>query len=119
MIANLYPDRRIEPRLRYAWDTQVFFPSDSKGLLARMVDLNSRAVALLMRRDRHLTCGQKIVLGLMYPRITDGEFDIVHHHVEATVTRSELYNADLHRVVLQFGQPLDECPGKENEYVRH
>ena len=58
-------------------------------------------------------------MALMYPRVADERFDIVHDHIAGTVVRRESYNPSLDRVVVEFHQPLDEKPAVRNEYVKH
>ncbi len=115
MIANV--DRRREPRLRYSWDSQVFMNNVRGGIRTRMVDLNSDGAAILVENDRNLWSGQEIELGLMYPRVINGSFDIVHNHVRGTVYRNEWYNSSLRRLVVRFNQPLAEAPAVGNEYI--
>ncbi len=115
MIANI--DRRREPRLRYSWDGQMYVQNVRGGLVTRMVDLNSEGAALLVANDQNLWTGQDIELGLMYPRIVNGSFDILHDHRRGTIYRNEWYNPSLQRVVVRFHQPLGEAPAVGNEYI--
>lgn len=117
MIANI--DRRREPRLRYSWDGQMYMGNVRGGVATRMVDLNSEGAALLMDTDRNVWSGQEIELGLMYPRVVNGSFDIVHNRLKGTIYRSEWYNPSLKRVVVKFHQPLPESPAVGNEYICH
>ncbi len=115
MIANV--DRRREPRLRYSSDGQMYFANQRGGTVARMVDLNSEGAAMLLDNRRNVWPGQEIELGVMYPKVINGSFDIVHNHIHGTVYRSEWYNASMRRVVVRFHQPLAEAPAVGNEYI--
>lgn len=84
-----------------------------------MIDLNREAAALLFNGAQDLMPGQELELGFTYPRIADGEFEIVHQHREARVLRAEPYNDQLQRIVVQFHQPLEDPPAAENEYLRY
>ena len=117
MIANI--DRRREPRLRYSWDGQVYLNNIRGGIATRMVDLNSEGAALLLENRNSIWTGQELELGLMYPRIVNGSFDILHNHLQGTVYRNEWYNTSLRRVVVRFDQPLAESPAVGNEYIFH
>ena len=115
MIANV--DRRREPRLRYSWDGQVYTNHIRGGIVSRMIDLNSEGAAILMPHSDRLSTNEEIELGLLYPRIVNGSFNIIHAHPKATIFRSEWYNADLRRVVVRFNSPLLESPAIGNEYI--
>jgi len=115
MIANI--DRRREPRLRYSWDGQLYKNNMRGGIATRMVDLTSEGAAFLVEDDRNLWNGEDVELGVMYPRVINGSFDIVHGHVRGTVYRNEWYNPSLRRVVVRFNQPLTEAPAIGNEYI--
>jgi hypothetical protein len=115
MIANI--DRRREPRLRYSWDGQMYVQNVRGGIVTRMVDLSSEGAALLVESERNLWAGQDIELGMMYPKIVNGSFDIVNNRLQGTVYRNEWYNSSLQRVVVRFHQPLKESPAVGNEYI--
>lgn len=127
MIANLHPEsaqpslaeKRAEPRLRFCWDTQIFCDANPRGRNARMVDLNSRCAAILLENEHPVHAGSHLELGLMYPHVRDGEFEIEHTHRYGTVYRCEHYNETLKRVVVQFDEPLPDLPAVENDYVLH
>jgi hypothetical protein len=95
----------------------MYFENTRGGTLARMVDLNSDGAALLLDGNREVWPGQEIELGLMYPKVVNGSFDIVHSHTRATVYRSEGYNNDMKRIVVRFNQPLADAPAVGNEYI--
>jgi len=82
-----------------------------------MVDLNSEGAALLIDQQRNFWPGQEIKLGVMYPRVVNGSFDIIHNHVAGTVYRSEWYNPNLKRLVVRFHDRLPEAPAVGNEYI--
>jgi hypothetical protein len=115
MIANI--DRRKEPRLRYSWDGQVYLNKVRGGFLTRMVDLSSEGAALLMENNANLSSGQEIELGIMYPKVVNGSFDIIHNRLHGTVYRNEWYNSSLRRVVVKFNDTLAEAPAVGNEYI--
>lgn len=119
MIANVHTDRRREQRLRYSWDTHVYFTNQRGGTLARMIDLNSEAASLLLDRYRDLEPGQEVELSLNYPKVTGGRFEIVQDRMWGTVRRTQDYNEALNRVLVAFHRQLDDPPGVENEYVLH
>jgi len=95
----------------------MYFQNTRGGMQAQMVDLNSNGAAMLVGNDRNVWPGQEIELGLMYPKVVNGSFDIVHNHVRGTVYRSEWYNPSVKRVVVKFDQPLVEAPAVGNEYI--
>ena len=115
MIANV--DRRKEPRLRYSWDGQIYSNQVRGGIASRMIDLNSEGAALLMPHNDGIGANAQIELGLLYPRVVNGSFNIIHAHPKATIYRSEWYNSDLRRVVVRFNNPLTESPAVGNEYI--
>jgi len=122
MIANLHhvhPERRREPRLRYSWEAFLNLPEHRGGVMGRMVDLNSDGAALLVGRACTPNPGQPVEMKLAYPRVSDGEFQILNDQRWATVLRTEPYNDALSRVVLRFHQRLEEAPAEANEYVLH
>jgi len=119
MIANLRHDRRGEPRLKFAWDAQLYLTDARTGTPGRMVDLNSEGAALLLDVSKELHPGQPVELRLTYPRVTDGQFHILHHCRWGTVLRTDFYNPALKRVVLRFQEPLLDRPGVQNEYPAH
>ncbi len=82
-----------------------------------MVDLNSDGAALLIENHRNLWSGQDIELGVMYPKVVNGKFDIINNHIRGTVYRNEWYNSSLQRVVVRFDRPLGESPAIGNEYI--
>ena len=124
MIANLHyhdetedAERRTEPRLRYAWDAQVMMPGVRGGHVGRMIDLNSKGAAFLLPNDRHAPVGKDVTLRLSYPRVEDGEFNIVTNERPGRIYRSQNYNPEMKRVVVTFNDHLDDAPALENEYA--
>jgi len=115
MIANV--DRRREPRLRYSWDGQLYLNNIRGGTLARMVDLSSEGAALLVENQHDVWPGQEIELGMMYPKVVNGNFDIVHNHMKGTIYRSDRYNDSMNRVVVRFNGALEDAPAIGNEYI--
>ncbi len=117
MIANA--ERRQEPRLRYSWESQLYCDDIRGGKLGRMIDLNSKCAAVLVENTCPLEIGKEAEIGLMYPRVINGNFEIVHEHRPCTVIRRDWYNPSLDRVVVEFHYPMDEHPAIGNEYVNN
>ncbi len=115
MIAGI--DRRSEPRLNYSWDSQIYSEETRGGRLGRMVDLNSKGAAFLVSSDMNLSLGGKIEMGIMYPRVVNGNFDIVHDHLEGEVVRNDWYNPEMKRLVVEFREPMENKPAVGNEYI--
>jgi len=117
MIANV--DRRQEPRLRYSWESQLYCDDIRGGRLARMVDLNSKGAAILVENDCPFETGKEVEIGLMYPKVINGNFEIIHEHRPCTVIRNEWYNSALNRIVVQFHLPMEQPPAVGNEYINN
>ncbi len=110
-------DRRREPRLRYSWDTHIYTDGFRSGYVGRMVDLNSRSAALLVDFSADLWPGKEIEVGFMYPKVVNGNFDIIQEHRKGTVIRDNWHNPQLKRVVIEFHETLPESPAIGNEYT--
>jgi len=121
MIADLDcendADRRHEPRLRFCWEAHVYGPNQPRGMIGRMVDLNSRSAAVLVDRSSPVVEGQPIELALTWPRVEQQQFEIIRDRRTGTVTRSDQYNPTLNRIVMEFDQPIAEHPAADNEYA--
>lgn len=115
MIAGI--DRRSEPRLNYSWDSQIYTEGTRGGRLGRMVDLNSKGAAFLVSNDTDLSLGGEIEMGIMYPRVVNGNFDIINDHLRGEVVRNDWYNSEMKRLVVEFHAPMEDHPAVGNEYI--
>lgn len=81
-----------------------------------MIDLNRHGAAFLLNSGDPVNPGDPIELRLTYPRVEDGQFQIMHAQHTGTVIRSQAYNDNLNRIVVQFAEPMDTAPVAENQY---
>jgi hypothetical protein len=115
MIAS--NDRRREPRLRYSWEGRIYCDGVRGGHLVRMVDINSEGAAVLVENDNSFPVGKNIRMGMSYPRISEGEFDILNHETSGCVYRDQHYNPQMRKLVIKFHAPLSRHPAVGNEYI--
>lgn len=110
-------ERRREPRLRLSWESHIFLEDIGTGHIGRMVDLNSCGAAVLVDSASQLWPGREVELGFMYPKVVNGNFQIMHYHKRGTVKRDDWYSPSLKRVVIEFHERLPDMPAVGNEYI--
>lgn len=108
-------ERRSEKRLRYHWP--VWFAEDFGEMLSQgqMVDVSSRGAAFTCRSESELPWpGQHITARFSVPRLDlDDAFDLASFTRSARICRVDMVNNFLHRVAVQFAEPLPFKPGEQ------
>ncbi len=104
------PERRSEPRLRYAW--QMYFHADEQGEpeQGRMIDLSASGAAFLARADAPLWPGKEVFLRITHPMIRGEAFDILEIRRAAEILRIEPHAGHRNRVAVRLTAPLDYDP---------
>lgn len=108
-------NRRTEQRLRYCWP--IWFAEDINDTLlqGQMVDLSSRAAAFTCYVDDDCpNYGQHLTVDFSVPRYGSEEsFDMANFIRSGYVYRVDNINSFLHRIVVQFTEPLPFKPGEQ------
>ena len=109
-------ERRAEKRLRYYWP--VWFAEDFNEALSQgqMVDLSSRGAAFTCYADDKCPhAGQRITARFSVPCYgPDGSFDMANFTRSAHICRIDSVSRFLHRIAVQFAEPLPFKPGEQD-----
>ena len=109
-------DRRTEQRLRYYWP--IWFAENADHALSQgqMVDVSSRGAAFTCyAEDGCPYPGQHITARFSVPRYgPDDSFDMANFTRWGYVCRVDNVNSIMHRVAVQFGEPLPFKPGEQD-----
>jgi len=109
-------ERRTEERLRYYWP--VWFAEDFENDLSQgqMVDVTSGGAAFTCYNDQpRPEQGQKLTTRFSVPRFgQDESFEMTDFFRTGTVCRVEDVNDYLHKIAIQFHNPLPFRPGEQN-----
>ncbi|MBN2590653.1 MAG: PilZ domain-containing protein [Sedimentisphaerales bacterium] len=105
-------NKRLEERLCYQWP--VLFAEDFAKSLSEgvMVDVSSGGLAFLCRADDNCpVLGQKLSLRFSIPRVDEEDSSAMTSFTRTgQVLRTESINASLHRIAIQFDEPLTLKP---------
>jgi hypothetical protein len=108
-------ERRREQRLRYHWP--VWFAEDFNDVLSQgqMIDVSSAGAAFSCRADADSPYpGQQLTARFSVPRYgADDSFDMTDFTRTGSVCRVDCVNDFLHRVAVQFAEPLPFKPGEQ------
>lgn len=111
-----FNERRREQRLYYCrpmWYSQSFNKTLYKG---QMVDVSSSGLGFTccMTKENPLVTQQQITTRLDVPRFdTDGSYDMVRFDRVGRICRVEKVDSSIHRIALQFAQPLPFKPAEQ------
>ena len=111
-----FNERRREQRLYYRrpmWYSQSINKTRYKG---QMVDVSSGGIGFTccVAKENSLVNGQQITTRLDVPLFgTDGSYDMVRFDRAGRICRVEKVNSSIHRVSLQFTQPLPFKPAEQ------
>jgi hypothetical protein len=110
-------ERRKEKRLRYHWP--VWFAEDFNGTLCQgqMVDVSSAGAAFTCHADENCPYpGQEVTARFSVPRFGPADsFDMAGFTRLSHICRVEQVNKFLHRIAIQFAEPLPFKPGEQSE----
>ena len=110
-------ERRLEQRLRYHWP--VWFAEDFNEVLVQgqMVDVSSGGAAFTCHaHESRLFPGQEVTTRFSIPRLGQQDsFDMANYTRKSHVCRVEEVNSFLHRIAVQFTEPLPFTPGEQAE----
>ena len=108
-------ERRREQRLHYHWP--IWFAEDFNEILSQgqMVDISSRGVAFTCHADGSCPyLSQRITTRFSVPRFGPGDsFDMASFTRTGHICRVDNINNFLHRVAVQFAEPLPFRPGEQ------
>jgi hypothetical protein len=106
-------ERRREQRLRYHWPVWFAEEFNETLLQGQMVDISSRGAAFTCYTDEECPHpGQEITARFSVPRFgADDSFDMASFTRMGRICRVEGVNKFLHRIAIQFAEPLPFRPG--------
>ena len=110
-------ERRREKRLRYHWP--VWFAEDFNEMLVQgqMVDVSSGGAAFTCHANESCPYpGQQVTTRFSVPRLgPDDNFHLTNFTRQSRVCRVDNPNSFLHRIAVQFTEPLPFLPGEQTE----
>ncbi len=108
-------ERRKERRLCYRWP--VWFAEDFNEALSQgqMVDISSIGASFTCHADGNTPYpGQNVTARFSVPRFGSGEsFDMASFTRNSRICRVDDVNRFVHRVTVQFAEPLPFKPGEQ------
>ena len=114
---NSVIERRTEQRLRYHWP--VWFAKDFNGTLSQgqMVDVSSGGAAFTCSTEADCPyMHQDITARFSVPRFGEEDyFDMANFTRLGQICRVEQVNRFLHRIAIQFAEPLPFKPAEQTE----
>jgi len=114
LIMEDFTERRKESRLRYHWP--IWFAEDFTDVLSQgqMVDITSASAAFTCYSDQCPPTGRHITTRFSVPRYAeDDSFDLENFVRPGHIYRVDDINPFLHKVVIQFAEPLPFKPGEQ------
>lgn len=109
-------ERRAELRLHYRWPVRFAGSTKQKPFPGQMVDVSSNGMAMLCHADRNYPqSGQFITASFGVPHFDSGNsFDAVFFNRTGRVCRVDELSNKVHRLAIQFAEPLFFRPGEQN-----
>jgi hypothetical protein len=108
-------EQRAEQRLSYRWPVKFTQDNKEKVFPGQIVDVSSQGMAFLCHADEkcpHL--GQQLTTNFAVPHFDRGNsFDTVLFKRTGYVHRLDALSSRIHRVVVQFTEPLFFKPGEQ------
>jgi len=109
-------ERRTERRLQYRWHIRFVRNTKEKPLPGQIYDISSKGMALLCRAGKNCPHPDQLIttnFGVPYFNTHDS-FDTVFFNRAGRVCRVDHLSSQVHRVAIQFAEPLFFNPGEQN-----
>ena len=109
-------EQRAEQRLIYRWPVHFTRDNQEKTFPGQIIDLSSQGIAFLCHADDNCPYpGQHLTANFAVPHFDCGDsFDTVLFNRTGYVHRLDELSSRVHRVVVQFAEPLFFKPGEQD-----
>jgi len=109
-------EQRKEKRLSYRWPVHFTQNDKEKAFPGQIVDVSSKGIAFLCRSDENCPhFGQLLKINFSAPHFDhSNSFDTVLFNRTGRISRLDKLSSQVHRVVVQFTEPLFFKPGEQD-----